>query len=303
MDKLENVIEQIGSVLEYGLLTLNGRSVTVGQVIAVILLVILGFLATRIIELLFGRRLAKSRIGPDGAHTLKRILVYAVLISLAMTILSLLHVPLTAFAFISGAIAIGVGFGAQNVVNNFISGWILMVERPIKIGDFVQIDDGLGFIEHIGNRSTRVRRSDGVHMLVPNSMLLERTVVNWTLVDGVIRTSVRVGVAYGSPTKLVASLVLQATTEQPGVLATPEPYVIFEDFGDNALVFDSFFWCDVSGETVLRSIRSRVRMRLAELFEEQDIVVAFPQRDLHLNTATPLEIRMTGPEDSADHVR
>lgn len=292
MDKFREVLDQISGVLDYGLLTLNGSVVTIGQVILVILLMIFGVFSRRLVEFLFGKRLAASRIGPDGAHTLKRILVYVVLIGLAMTMLSLLHVPLTAFAFVSGAIAIGVGFGAQNVINNFISGWILMVERPIKLGDFVQIDDGLGFVEHIGNRSTRVRRSDGVHMLVPNSMLLERTVVNWTLVDGIIRTTVRVGVAYGSPTKLVADLVLQATTEQAKVLSDPAPYVVFEDFGDNALVFDSFFWCDVSGETALRGIRSAVRMRLAELFEENNIVVAFPQRDIHLNTMAPLEVRM-----------
>jgi small-conductance mechanosensitive channel len=95
-----------------------------------------------------------------------------------MTVLSLLHIPLTAFAFVSGAIAIGVSFGAQNIINNFISSWILMTERSVRIGDFIEIDDTSGVVEVIGNRSTRIRRTDGVHMLVPNSQMLERKVTN-----------------------------------------------------------------------------------------------------------------------------
>ena len=108
-----------------------------------------------------------------------------------MTAMSLLRIPLTAFAFISGAVAIGVGFGAQNIINNFISSWILMSERPVRIGDFVEIDNSAGVVEMIGNRSTRIRRTDGVHMLVPNSQMLERIVVSWTLIDKSIRSMVR----------------------------------------------------------------------------------------------------------------
>ena len=219
-----------------------------------------------------------------------------------MTALSLLGIPLTAFAFATGAIAIGVGFGAQNIINNFISGWILMAERPIRIGDYIEIDAWQGTVESVGNRSTRIRRTDGVHLLVPNSLLLERTVVNWTLVDQQIRTTVRVGVEYGSPVQQVSELILQAVEGQGQVKNSPSPNVVFEDFGDNSLVFDAYFWCDVTGEKLLREIRSDIRFRICDLFEEHGIVVAFPQRDVHLDTKDALKIQVTNlnSEDGND---
>ena len=202
-----------------------------------------------------------------------------------ITALDLLGIPLAAFAFITGAIAIGVGFGAQNIINNFISGWILMWERPIKIGDFLEVGDARGTVESINTRSTRIRRIDGVHMLIPNSYLLENIVVNWTLVDRLTRTQVRVGVCYGSPVKRVAELLEQAVTEQEEVLTEPEPRVIFEDFGDNALVFDAYFWVNATADRDLRVTRSNVRFRIEALLAENDIVIAFPQRDVHLDGA------------------
>jgi small-conductance mechanosensitive channel len=133
-----------------------------------------------------------------------------------------------------------------------------------------------------------IRRTDGVHLLIPNSALLENTVVNWTLIDDLARTKVRVGVAYGSPVKRVAELIRQATEEQEATLSDPAPVVLFEDFGDNALVFDVFFWINAVGERDLRAIRSDIRFRISELFEADNIVIAFPQRDVHLDGSLTL---------------
>jgi small-conductance mechanosensitive channel len=144
----------------------------------------------------------------------------------------------------------------------------------------------------IGNRSTRIRRVDGVHMLVPNSQMLERIVVNWTLIDKRIRSMVRVGVAYGSPTRKVAELIRQAVVENPNVLEDRPPVVVFEDFGDSALVFEVYFWAELSNQREQRQIRSEVRFRIDELFRENDIVIAFPQRDVHLGNVAPLEVRL-----------
>jgi small-conductance mechanosensitive channel len=202
----------------------------------------------------------------------------------------MLRIPVTALAFISGAVAIGIGFGAQNIINNLISGWILMSERPVRIGDFVEIDAHRGVVEEIGNRSTRIKRVDGVHLLVPNSQMLERVVVNWTLVDRDFRTSVRVGVVYGSPVEQVKELLLKATVAQVDTLKDPPPLVVFEDFGDNALVFDVFFWCHGGGERELRTIRSDIRFRIERYLGEAGIVIAFPQRDVHLYSKTPIEV-------------
>ncbi len=287
------MIDSIREFLSFTLATApGGQSITVGQVLSVVVLLVAGYYGSRLVVFLLGRRMSKAEVRPDVAHVVKRILFVMALVVVGLTALSLLGIPLTAFAFATGAIAIGVGFGAQNIINNFISGWILMAERPIRIGDFIEIDNWQGVVEAVGTRSTRIRRTDGVHLLVPNSQLLERTVVNWTLVDREIRTVVRVGVEYGSPVRLVSDLIMRAVSKQPLIKKLPAPSVVFEDFGDNALVFDAFFWCDVGGERVLREIRSDLRFRIAELFEEHNIVVAFPQRDVHLDTSSPLEFRM-----------
>jgi len=277
----------------------GGQSITVGQVLSVIALLLAGYFGSRLVGFILGRRLEKTDLRPDVVHILKRVAFFTILILVFITALGLLGIPLTAFAFATGALAIGIGFGAQNIINNFISGWILMAERPIRIGDFIEIDTSHGVVENIGTRSTRIRRTDGVHLLVPNSALLERTVVNWTLVDLEVRTTVRVGVEYGSPVKKVAQLILQAVTEQTEAKSEPHPSVVFEDFGDNSLVFDTFFWCDVGGEKVLREIRSAIRFRIAELFEDNGIVIAFPQRDVHLDTKDALEIRVLASDEPA----
>lgn len=274
----------------------SGQVITVGQILSVIVLLLTGYFGSKLLGFLVGRRLDKTRLRPDVVHVLKRIVFFAVLIVVFITALGLLGIPLTAFAFATGALAIGIGFGAQNIINNFISGWILMGERPIRIDDFIEFDAWQGTVEQVGNRSTRIRRTDGVHLLVPNSQLLERTVVNWTLVDQSIRTIVRVGVEYGSPVRLVSDLIMQAVAEQQQIKEAPAPAVIFEDFGDNSLVFDAYFWCDVTGEKFLREIRSDIRFRICELFAENDIVVAFPQRDVHLDTKDALEIRVLPTE-------
>lgn len=270
----------------------GGQGITIGQLSSVLILLVVGYLASRLFGYLIGRRLAATKLRPDAIHTLSRIVFFSILVLVFITALSLLGIPLTAFAFATGAIAIGIGFGAQNIINNFISGWILMAERPIRIGDFIEIDGTHGSVERIGTRSTRIRRVDGVHLLVPNSLLLEKTVVNWTLVDKEIRTVVRVGVAYGSPVQQVADLIMAAVVGQAEVKERPKPMVFFEDFGDNALIFDAYFWCDVAGEKELRQTRSEIRFRISALFAENGIVIAFPQRDVHLDAAKPLEVRV-----------
>lgn len=287
-------MEQFLTVWNFPLFPIGSNPITVGELVLVLLLALVGYLASRFFERVLSRRLAKTDMRPDAIQTLQRILFYALIICVALTALSLLHIPITAFAFLTGAVAIGVGFGAQNIINNFISGWILMTERPVRIDDFIEVDNHTGVVERIGNRSTRIRRVDGVHILVPNSQMLERTVVNWTLIDFRIRTTLRVGVAYGSPTRKVARLFEEAVCAEEGVLDDPAPRIIFEDFGDSALIFDAFFWCNVGGERELRVIRSNIRHRLTESFENNGITIAFPQRDVHLDSTKPLQIEVIG---------
>jgi len=286
-------MESFDAIWTYPLINFSdGTHIHVGQVILVTALLVAGYLVSKLIERVIRTRLAKTGMRADAALILQRIIYYGLLTAVVMTALSLLHVPLHAFAFVSGAVAIGVGFGAQNIINNFISGWILLVERPVRVNDFVEVDTHQGVVERIGNRSTQIRRTDGVHLLIPNSQMLERVVVNWTLVDRQIRTIVKVGVAYGSPLRLTADLIEQAVKEHPDVRAEPPPLIVLDDFGDSAIIFDAYFWCDVGGERELRGIRSDVRFRLDELFNENGIVIAFPQQDVHMNSTAPLEVRL-----------
>ena len=286
-------METLRTFWNYPIFSFGGSDpIHVSQLVLVLLVLVFGYLGAKLIARLLHRRLRNSDMRADASYLLEKVVFYALLVIVVMTGLSLLNVPLTAFAFVSGAVAIGVGFGAQNLINNFISGWILLMERPVRIGDFIEIDSHMGVVDFIGNRSTRIHRTDGVHMLIPNSQMLERIVVNWTLVDDRIRTMVRVGVAYGSPVEKVAELIGQAVRAENDVLSNPPVSVVFEDFGDNALIFDVYFWAEVGRERFLREIRSSIRFRIDKLFRDNGIVIAFPQRDLHMNTTTPLEIRM-----------
>lgn len=264
-------------------ITLAGQSITVGQWFIVPTILVVGYLLTKWLARIISNKLTAKKVDADIIHLVRRILYILAIIVLAITTLDLINVPITAFAFVSGAVAIGVGFGAQNIINNFISGWILMWERPIRIGDFLEVNNEKGTVQAINTRSTKIRRVDGVHMLIPNSELLEKTVVNWTLVDRMIRTVVRVGVAYGSPAKRVSELIMQAAQEQTEIHSDPPPLVIFEDFGDHALIFDIYFWVHATVDRDLRLIRSNIRFRIYELFDENGIVIAFPQKDVHID--------------------
>ncbi|MEC9263144.1 MAG: mechanosensitive ion channel domain-containing protein [Pseudomonadota bacterium] len=280
---MEETLALVKKFLSKDLFTLFDITFTSGDLIAIPLIYVIGIWLFKKLAHIATYRLRSSGASADTIHLFKRLFYIVAGAILIVTTLDVMNVPLTAFAFLSGAVAIGVGFGAQNIINNFISGWILMWERPIRIGDFLEVDGARGSVETINTRSTRIRRIDGVHMLIPNSKLLENTVVNWTLIDNLTRTSVRVGVAYGSDCKLVARLIEQATQQQEDILTEPKPVVIFDDFGDNALMFETFFWVNATKERDLRVIRSQVRFTIDELFAEHDIVIAFPQRDVHLD--------------------
>ncbi|MGB5997634.1 MAG: mechanosensitive ion channel domain-containing protein [Marinomonas sp.] len=281
-------LNHLYSALNYTLFSVSGQAVTVGGLLLIPTLAFIGFWVTKYLVRLLTSKLTNRHTDPNIIHLIQRLLYVIAICIITITALEIINIPVTAFAFLSGAIAIGVGFGAQNIINNFISGWILMWEKPIRIGDFLEVENAKGVVEEINTRSTRFRRVDGVHMLIPNSKLLENTIVNWTLVDKLMRTSVRIGVAYGSPAKKVAELMQQAAEEQEGVLTDPKVQVIFEDFGDNALIFDVNFWIQSNVEGGLRMAKSNIRFRLDELFADHDIVIAYPQRDIHIDGSLTL---------------
>jgi potassium efflux system protein len=275
--------------------SVGGEPVTLGTLLLAVLLVALGYVVSRAVSRVGARTLgARVSLDPGAAAAFETLTFYGLFLAFALVSLNLVKFPLTVFTLAGGAAAIGIGFGSQNVMNNFISGLILLFERPIRAGDLVSVEGTHGIVEHIGARSTRIRGPDNTHMIVPNSHLVENSLVNFTLSDNVLRTSVSLGVAYGSPVRTVEALLQQAIAEQDAILTQPAPRVLFADFGDNALTFNALFW--IHARTILerRQIESDLRFRVDRLFADAGIVIAFPQRDVHLDTLRPLEVRMVG---------
>jgi len=293
-----NVAEKsrLSEILDTHLFTIDERAIRVRQLL-VVLIVFLGglFLLKQGIRLFRKRVLPKTTLKPNEAVALTKIIYYFGILLILLFCMHMVNLPITAFAFLGGALAIGVGFGAQNLLNNFISGFIIMAERPIRLGDLIEIEGSFARVENIGPRCTRIRTGDNIHILVPNSHFLEKSIVNWTLSDQKVRAHVTVGVTYGSPVREVERLLMQAARENEKVLREPEPFVLFRDFGDNALIFFLYFWLSMETMTERLLLESSLRFRIDDLFREAGIVIAFPQRDVHLDTTRPLELKVVDP--------
>ncbi|MCA9236102.1 MAG: mechanosensitive ion channel [Planctomycetales bacterium] len=289
---------RLGAVWSYELLHSDGQSIRVSTVVLGLLLLVVGYLLSKRVSRWMGRRLL-PRLGvhEGGAAALESLGFYGLMLISMLTALRFVNVPLTVFTFLGGAAAIGLGFGSQNVLNNFISGLILLAERPIRVGDLVEVAGLAGLVESIGMRSTRIRTPQNLEMIVPNSAFLENNVVNWTLSDRTVRCCVEVGVAYGSPTRDVARWLKRAADEHGLVHNKPEPFVWFVGFGDNALLFELHFFATVRNVAERRRIESDLRFIIDQFFREAGLVIAFPQRDVHLTTERPLEIRWAPEEE------
>lgn len=293
--------QSVQQVWDYELAAVDERPITVGKIIQGIILLLAGIYASRYISRGMGRRLL-TRVGIDAsaAAAMQSVTFYTLVLLFTLFALKLVQVPLTVFTLLGGALALGIGFGSQNIVNNFISGLILLAERPVRVGDLIQLDQVYGNVEHIGARSTRIRTGDNLEIIVPNSTFLQTNVVNWTLSDNNMRTCVTFGVIYGSPLGKVTHLALKAAANHDRVFDRPEPFVIFNEFGDNALVFELHVWVAVRTLMERRKIESDIRFNLDHLFREAGIVIAFPQRDVHLFTAEPLRVQMASPPSDSD---
>lgn len=275
----------------------GGEPITVGNVLLAVLLLTLGYFVSKLLSRLIvravGLRLQLDPGARDALHTLGFYLLYVVF---AFTSLHLVQFPLTIFTIAGGAAAIGVGFGSQHLMNNFMSGLILHLERPIRAGDLVSVEGTHGIVEAIGARSTRIRTANNTQMIVPNSFFLQNSLVNFTLSDDVMRTQITVGIVYGSPTREAERLILKALQEHPRVLQDHEPRILFVDFGDSALVFEALFWLRARTMLERREVESDLRFRIDDLFREAGISIAFPQRDVHLDAPRPLEVRIVREE-------
>ncbi len=291
--RLAELMHRVLEIWNFQILTVDGRPLTVGKVFIALLVLVLGLPIARFVTRRIANRLFKG-IGmePGAAAAFETLSFYGVMLGLGLFALWVAEIPLTVFTLAGGALAIGIGFGSQNILNNFISGLIILVERPIKVGDLIEVGETFGRVENIGARSTEVKNSDNFHIIIPNSAFLEKNVINWTHEDNLVRISLSVGVAYGSPTKRVEELLLQAIAEHPKTVSPPVPMVLFDEFGDNSLGFCALFWIKMQQHMDRRRTLSDVRYRVDELFRQDGIVIAFPQRDVHLDSLRPVDVRV-----------
>jgi small-conductance mechanosensitive channel len=285
------------SFWSYELTTSDDNPITPGKILIALSVFVLGLWLARTIRRLLSNRLF-PRLGFDAgaSSAFGSLAFYGLLVAAFLFALRAVNIPLTAFAVVGGALAIGVGFGSQTILSNFISGLLLLVERPIRTGDLVEVAGIVGTVESIGLRSTRIRTPDNFHIIVPNASFLESNVINWTHEDPKLRLRIQVGVAYGSPARRVEELLVEVAMEHPRTLPQPAATAVFLDFGDSALLFEVRFWIRYDEQTDRSKIRSDLRYRIDELFAANDIVIAFPQMDVHVEMVAP-----TIPGGSASH--
>ena len=269
------------------------RSVTVGKSVGAILLLVLGYVVVSwFVRRLEGQLVTRFKADPNVARITRRWLQVMLVAVLFVIALDVVKIPLTVFAFLGGALAIAFGFGAQNLMKNLMSGIMLLVERPLKIGDLVQIGETLGTVTNISIRSSTIRTGDGIETLVPNSALVENNVTNWTHSSSEVRRSVKIAVAYGSDTRKVSDTLLAQAERHGQVLKQPPPRVLFEDFGADGLVFVLQYWIDYSKGVDGTQIASDLRFMTEKALNEAGIPIPFPQRDLHLGVTRPLQVEV-----------
>lgn len=256
---------------------------SVGHVVGFIVAVWLAFLLSRFLRFILEEDVY-PRVGLSGgvSYAVSTMVHYAVLILGFLLAIAALGFELTQFAFIAGAVGIGVGFGLQNIINNFVSGLILLFERPVKVGDTVQIAEHIGSLTQIGLRASVLRKVDGSDVIVPNSYLISEEVINWTMSDDKRRLDIPVGVAYGTDPKAVLDLLVKVAVANPDIMNEPAPRALFVGFGESSLDFELRAWTDNSENWV--PIRSDLVTAVNAALTEAKIEIPFPQRDLHVRS-------------------
>jgi len=274
--------QDIRALLERKLVTLGGSPITVES-----LLVGLTILTTTIVvanALAFMvRRLLGKRGSPVGAQfAIAKIVRYTVLALGVVGGLETMGLRLNSLLAASAVLAVGIGFGLQNIAQNFISGIILLVEQPVRHGDFVKVGGILGTVEDIGLRATHIITRDEVTIIVPNSSLVSADVINHSRPTTKLRVRIPVGVAYGSDIERTKQVLLDVARANPDVLEKPPPAVRLEDFGDSALALALYAWIAHAREDL--TVGSALRFAIEKAFREAGIEIPFPQRDVHMRT-------------------
>ena len=290
---ISEIFATLTALWSHKLITIAGVKLSFGNILLGLVCLLFATRISKLITRAINKRIIEKYVEDKSSqNTYQTFAFYGSLGLVVALSLTLAGIPLTVFTVVGGALAIGVGFGSQNIVNNFISGIIILIEKPVKVGDIVEVDGIIGMVTMIGTRSTKIRNADNKVFVVPNSFFLEKGITNWTFETKVLRTTVSFGVAYGTNANLVENVCMDILLNTEGIEQTPMPFVLFEDFADSTLVFNLIFFSDISKIPSLPIIRSTVRFKINERFKEHGIQMAFPQRDLNFNNAKPLEVKV-----------
>jgi small-conductance mechanosensitive channel len=279
--KLSNFFDFAGAVIKFKLFTIGGTDVSL---LTIIIMAVVVFIFTKLARLgrnYFNRKVfPRLKIDPGLQFSLSKLVGYLIIaigIFIAMQGLGIRLAALTVFA---GVLGVGIGFGMQNITANFVSGIAILFERPIKEGDMVRLGTTIGVVQKINLRATIIRTLYNEHLIVPNSQFINSTVENMSHSDLKLRAHLDVGVAYGTDPFLVETALLEAARSTEGVLDSPEPDVLFKEFGDSSLNFELRAW--IAEPTQRLKIESALHFAVVRQFKEHDITIPFPQRDVYV---------------------
>jgi len=284
----EAVSRDLSSLLNYPIFTLGGTTITPITIVVIFALsLLLVWLSGRAKRLLVHRLLARTRMDIGARQAIGTISRYVVLFLGFLIILQTVGINLTALTVLAGAVGVGIGFGMQNIANNFISGLIILFERPIKVGDRVEVDDVSGDVKKIGARSTVILTNDNVSIIVPNSKFISETVVNWSLANNIVRFKIPVTVSSDCDIDFVMNSLLEIAKENEAVLEDPAPSVRLTELASDGLTFELRAWSSISLHRP-QLLKSDVNLEIVKKFRENNIELPYPQRDLRIRDAKDL---------------
>jgi potassium efflux system protein len=276
------VSSDLKEFLERKLLTIAGSTITVGALLLALAILVGAILLGNVLAF-SARRLLRGRGASQGAQfAFAKIVRYAIVLLGFVAAINALGFQLSALLAASAVLAVGIGFGLQNIAQNFISGIILLIEQPVRHGDFIKVGVTLGTVEDIGLRATHIVTRDAVTMIIPNSALVTADVINHSRPTMHLRIRIAVGVAYGTDTGLVKEVLLRVAAAASSVLKDPAPDVRFEDFGDSAMLFSLLCWIENARDDL--RVGSELRFAIAKAFREAKVEIPCPQRDLHIRS-------------------
>lgn len=267
-------------VLEFKIIDFDTFTFSVYQIIIIVAVYFLARLVLWTTKKFIHQEGLKQKVGEGRQHALFQIVKYIIIVIAIVLILESIGVKVTILLAGSAALLVGLGFGLQQIFNDFISGIILLFEGTIKVGEVVEVEGIVGRVIRIGLRTSELETRDNIMMLIPNSKFTSEKVINWSHNQQFTRFRVHVGVAYGSDTKLVRSVLMECAEEHNFVANKPQPRVRFIDFGDSSLDFELLFFSDNMFR--IESVKSDIRFMIDQKFRANNIQIPFPQRDLHI---------------------